>query len=750
MLSAITFAAENEIPVNIKADKLKYSEDTDTIFAQGSVEMQFENINIKSDSLAMNSKTKIITAEGNVIMKSSEYNADGDFMTYFLSDETALFSNFKTKLSPEGVKGNIYLSAQYADNQKLKWLGKKGAMTTCDYYNSPHYKNTAYKMEYYPNDKIIGYSVTFYVGSVPCMWAPYVVYDLKKKSKRNWTFGHNEVEGDFVKTFWDYPAGVYLIDYMSKKGLGLGIEHNYSFKQNGTGKLYLYLLNESDFPNLKDRVVKINHEIKLTPYSTLSLFHNSSSIYLVPSGRLDLSSYRIELNHQNGDRLFNTYLDTLDDRTQNLEKAVFNISNQQNGVSSQYNYSIEQGKIAPYKRVSQRLSHSQPLPLKNTKFNLYSNYSFITQDKSQPGDELLDLNYEIVNSGDFYNISIAENKHIDLDRSLYAKDDSDQFVEKLPEVILNINPYDLKLFTFRPTIKYGKYREVRYVPNFGMRDYSTYRYSTIIGAEKTIPLVLGTSLLLSGGLEQHIYEPGDQLYAFSESISLDTELFSIFKNSADFSRGIAEGNSPFFFDKQGTKYSHIKDTINLFYLSYINWMITGGYNYETKKYFNIDTNLSLNPFPFLKTNFISGWSIEEQKYLDLQSTFGFKYNDMLSNDTSFLSDLNTGYLKSGSNYVNLEFGDEKEWPSHFHLQAGHTYLPQTQEIKLQEISVLKDLHCWDIKYSYSDFRREFSMTFTLKAFPGDPIGYSQNKGFQFESLEKSLKEEFQGASPSRY
>ena len=59
--SAAPLGAE-EIPIDIKADKLKYVEGTDIIIASGSVEVTLKGVTIKSDLLTMDSKTNVATA----------------------------------------------------------------------------------------------------------------------------------------------------------------------------------------------------------------------------------------------------------------------------------------------------------------------------------------------------------------------------------------------------------------------------------------------------------------------------------------------------------------------------------------------------------------------------------------------------------------------------------------------------------------------------------------------------------------
>jgi len=752
LLTSLAFA-ESEIPVNIKAQKLKYSEETGLVTATGSVEIHLKEITILADELRLDTKTNIVTAEGRVKFQDPDYDGRGASLTYFVDDETSIFSDFKTRLSPNTISGNLYLNAEEIDNRKVNWTGREGGMTTCDYAenDNPHYYTAARRVTYYPGDKIEGWSVTQYIGRAPVMWLPYVVYDLKRKRKRNWSIGHNQVEGDFIKTFWDYPGGTLYVDEMEKKSLGLGFDRPYNLGGRGAGALSLYHISEAD-THLEDWVTKWNHSVNVAPDTRLSLAHTSSNIYLIPYGRLDQSTYRLDLNHQKDGRRLSSYFDVLDNRYGAAERASFGLSHSYQGYDTNYNADLDQGKGGSrYIRWGQRLSHNQPLFSDKTRLSLNASYFDNLRAPGIPGDERLEPNLTITHVGTSYTISIYENWYMDLDRDQYTGDNTDQFVEKQPEITLRPNALDLKLFTLSPEFSYGWYREVRYVPDLlRNRDFKASRYRTTLNANKSLPLKLGSTLFLSAGIDQLLYEPGDALYAYRESAGLSTQGGEVMRNDCTFNRGISEGNSPFLFDQLGTKYSHIRDTLNFYYQSYFNWMITGGYNYETKKYFNVDTELSLNPHPALSLYERTGWDIESQRYLDLSSSATLRPIQKCQVDLSVVNDLNSGFIKSGNSLVGLEVGEEKDWLNHWQFKFGHVYNPYTQDFKLVDLMVVKDLHCWEVTYTYSDYRKEFALVFKLKALPEEPFGYNEGRGFYFEGFEKTLKEEFTSESPHRY
>ena len=74
----------------------------------------------------------------------------------------------------------------------------------------------------------------------------------------------------------------------------------------------------------------------------------------------------------------------------------------------------------------------------------------------------------------------------------------------------------------------------------------------------------------------------------------------------------------------------------------------------------------------------------------------------------------------------------------------------SKQFKVRDIMLLKDLHCWELKYTYSDYRKEFSLTFSLKALPDEPVGISTGRGFYYEGFEREMREFKQEGEVKRY
>jgi hypothetical protein len=747
LLSFLVPLFADEIPVNIKANKLRYVEGSSIVEASGSVEVRLKEVTIHADLLQMDSETNVVTAEGNVRIITRDYDACSRKITYNTDTEISNFSDFNSQVTTDRVKGTLFISAKDLKEKEGKMDGKNGAITTCD-DRTHHYVTAAERLEYFPDDKIIGYNVTLYIGKMPAFWMPYMVYDLNQKRKRNWEIGHNDVEGDFFKSTWDYPYGLLYLDLMEKKGFGHGTELKYGLGAWGAGTFFLYHLDEAD-TRITDWITRIHHTKQINPSTELTLDHSYTATYLIPSGRRDQTNFGLNLAHSGASR-WNIKQDILEDRVGDINKYSGRFDQNYQRLHTDYNYNYEHSTKDPkWIRSSQRLNFRRPLWSDKVMFKLRGDYHNNVVSGGESGDERLEPEITITGREDDFSWRYSENWYIDLDKDLITADNTYQYLEKQPEISVSPNPIDLNLFTLKPTFGYGHYREVRYVSQLGgNRDFATERYQTSVDASRSIPLNFGTTANLGAGVDQYIYTTNDQLYAYRESLGLKTDLNGFFRNDINYKKGMSDGNSPFFFDRLGTDYHNITEQLSLYHLSKVNWTTSGGYNWQTEKWFEVMTSLSLKPTDKLSWNLRTGWDIENQQYKDLVNSLRLYPKSYLSLEFSTTSDINLGSLKSGSVLYELILLEEQA--NQLKLKVGQVYEVATQQFKVRDIMVTKDLHCWQMIFTYSDYRKEMSFAFSLKAMPDEPFGFSSGRGFYMDAFQKEFNEIQGGGDVRRY
>jgi hypothetical protein len=161
--------------------------------------------------------------------------------------------------------------------------------------------------------------------------------------------------------------------------------------------------------------------------------------------------------------------------------------------------------------------------------------------------------------------------------------------------------------------------------------------------------------------------------------------------------------------------------------------INGGYNYLINKYYDLLFNYDASPSKALHLNIGSGFDLENGKWRDMVSVLNLAIYGGCLIDLTHSYDLNTGKTNNASDVISFKFGET--WQSSCEVRVGHTYDPAQNKLVMQELSIVKDLHCWEAKFNYNDFRKETRVTFVLKAFPDQPIGLvSGSRGFFVEGM----------------
>jgi hypothetical protein len=725
----------SDIPVDLKADQLQYDENAGIISASGSVEVQFEDVTILADRMFLDPATNIATAEGHVRVYASDYSSLADALTYDASSEISSFKGYRVKIRPQKTYGDFFISAKQCVDYKDKMLGDHGSATSCE-KSLPHYFLLADRVEYYPHESIIGRNATLFVGEMPVLWLPYFYYDLHEKRKREWNFGHNEVEGDFVKTTWNNRWGTLFLDVMTKKGMGYGGAMDYALAALGFGSLYFYHLSESD-TGINDWITRFVYNKQLGNATDLKLDHRYTATYLIPSGRSDQTALTFYLGNNLTDK-WSLNVSNLDDRMAFYKKYALQFNKSGQNLNASYNFNYEHSTRSPeWIRTSQHLYFQSPLGISKANLKMHVNFYNNIADKNAVGDERLEPDFEINGAEANFSWGLKGNWYFDPDENAYTADNGYQYLERKPEIQIKPKTLDLNWFNLDSSLSAGQYHEVRYVAELGRnRDFTANRGALSLNAGKSFPVGLGTIAYIGLGLDQFFYSPGDQLYAYRESGSLNTSLLGFFRNSLSYSKAATDGNTPFLFDQLGTRYHNLAESLT-FYTDKMNWTTNGGYNWQTHKWLDVMSAFSLQPLSTMALRVSSGWDIENTRYKDLVSSLHLAPLSFFGVDVSFTSDINNGQLKYGNVLYDLYL--LKAEPNQWRLKVSQVFDATDRQFKVRDIMIVKDLHCWELKYSYSDWRKEFSLTFTLKAVPDQPVGYASGKDLYFDGFDRELK-----------
>ena len=155
--------------------------------------------------------------------------------------------------------------------------------------------------------------------------------------------------------------------------------------------------------------------------------------------------------------------------------------------------------------------------------------------------------------------------------------------------------------------------------------------------------------------------------------------------------------------------------MTFYYLDRFRFTLSGGHNWQNHQWNDVLSTLMLRPASWLSWNASSGWSIEQRQYRDLINNVTIFPFDFLTESLSSVSNLNNGQLMMASVNHDLDLlaGQPNQWKVSFNQVLD----PASQQFKVRDIMITKELHCWRMIYNYNDYRKEFSFTVSLDSMP---------------------------------
>jgi hypothetical protein len=257
--------AQEEIPITLRAKSFRYDRNTKMLIATGDVVVVYQDVSIFADRLEADLGTNDVHAEGNVRVEVGQYRVRGHTLDYNLTTRQGRLTQSAAEYTGPFVLGIVSLRAEVIEGTPGKVMTARQAFcTTCEGPN-PVVFLTAKEFTIYPNDKIVGRSVTVWIGGKRTVTWPYFVIYLRERRASRLTpvVGYSDLEGYYLKTFYSYALsdhhyGTLRLDLMERLGIGYGIEHSYRFGA-AAGVVFLYLLDNKQLGGIDQRLV-ITHQ----------------------------------------------------------------------------------------------------------------------------------------------------------------------------------------------------------------------------------------------------------------------------------------------------------------------------------------------------------------------------------------------------------------------------------------------------------------------------------------------------------
>jgi lipopolysaccharide assembly outer membrane protein LptD (OstA) len=250
--------------VVVLAEHLTYDEETGSLTAEGKVRVWYGNLTMTAQAAQADLANHTVHAQKDVVLLETGREIHCAQMDYDLKTGSADAHGISFTSTP-----------WYYQGQSMEKYGEKHVVlenslfTTCN-ARRPHYHLTADRMDITLGDSFVAYNTVLYVGTTPLFYFPWVWRSINDhRPPFSIQVGDDTVEGAYVKTKYNYlfnPGnyGSLMLDYMEKKGWGYGLDEKfqYNFLGHGDGDVTGYYIRDKS-SKTESTTVNMNHHHEL-------------------------------------------------------------------------------------------------------------------------------------------------------------------------------------------------------------------------------------------------------------------------------------------------------------------------------------------------------------------------------------------------------------------------------------------------------------------------------------------------------
>jgi LPS-assembly protein len=241
---------ESQGPVYIRADQVSYDEVGLDYRAEGQVEVIRGDTRLIADKVVLDSQTLVAEAEGRVRLAAPGQVLTGKRMVVDLQNSTG-----------KVYDGQIFIETAhyYLRGQEISKTGRhtyqvqQGEFTTCD-GEDPDWVVTGKEMQVTLEGFGTATNTAFRFKDVPVLWTPYLAFPARFTRQSGLLapqFGSSNRDGFVLSLPWFQTIGedqdvTFTVNYMSKRGVDLGLEYRYHLSPGSKGMVMFDYLPSDD------------------------------------------------------------------------------------------------------------------------------------------------------------------------------------------------------------------------------------------------------------------------------------------------------------------------------------------------------------------------------------------------------------------------------------------------------------------------------------------------------------------------
>ncbi|HOJ77214.1 MAG TPA: hypothetical protein PLZ08_04180 [Bacillota bacterium] len=670
-------------PVTLKADEVRYNDETRHLEAYGNVVIEYRNTTIEADQAFADRDLNLLLAVGNVkVTKDDKTYEGGERFLYDFRSERGWLAPINVEINEEDseeIADQAFITAEEAFIVADDLFFNDSNFTGCN-LEHPHYHITASEVEYYPGKRIIFRKAWYWEGKVKLLYIPYLVISLKE-DENNFDppkFGRNDLVGWFLTIGYNYffddnNYGKIIMDLTEYGGNGIGVKHHTITSPTTKWYQEYYYLNNDNNRNKSIDEYKYgfgyenstNEKLKWdTSLENGYLVNNSNEQYLKSTYRFNLygiSPYpRIYFKYYQDDSIKQSY-----------------------DISENWNYQID------------------------STWNLYANSRWYYQESTTDSTSF-DINLLTQKNWNWSNIDLK------LINRRYVSGTYMQTTNYLPEITYTIPKWEWPyLGGVRLTAQYTKLEKLETVNEAIISEDSGTRYAFDLNNTKMIWQQPKLSLNAVSDFRYRVYDYREEitdLIGLSESLVLNNKFNDYL--STNVSLGYTEmlGESISFFGTNDALYpgAFAKNSW-LWDSKLIRVDLNTGYNFKLQQKDPISISAVLKP-QIIQFNTIYEWGYGfGDTYLRINYNPKPDWRLGLYLGYNFI----TGWWSNQQFQASIHQRINDKWK----VDIESRYDLFQESFSVAQVGVTYDWHCREVIFNYDFVEQKYWLQLSFKAFP---------------------------------
>jgi len=251
---AATTSMVGDSPIQVEADQFWLEGESNTYRAIGGVRITGKDLELQAEEVSWAAGNGDAIATGGVKLYRPGTRLQGEFMNFNLNTGLGELSRGEVLLEED----NFHFSGErIVRTGERDFTIENGTFTSCN-PDDPDWEFVASSMQVHNARWATAKHVRFHIADIPVLYLPYLVYPIRYERESGFLepkIGYSSSRGTELSLvyYWaiaqNMDASIEL-DYLSKIGLGKGLEYRYALANENSGVLTGYHVNGfSDNPN---------------------------------------------------------------------------------------------------------------------------------------------------------------------------------------------------------------------------------------------------------------------------------------------------------------------------------------------------------------------------------------------------------------------------------------------------------------------------------------------------------------------